>query len=156
MYQASMAAWLGGWIGTKQVILDPADSPLPAGQSRLVFQQLGSGELYRVDYDWQLEGLTRFGSLLLAVHPETDAVTAAWVDSWHQSSAVMNLASASSAMGILRLSGRYAVESGLAWGWAIEFESPVAGRLEMRMFNATPEGDEALAVIARYDRSPDS
>lgn len=156
MYQASMASWLGRWTGSKQVILDPADAPLPAGQSCLAFQQLGAGELYRVDYDWQLEGLTRFGSLLLAVHPETDAVTAAWVDSWHQSSTVMTLASASSRAGVLRLSGRYAVETGPAWGWAIEFESMAADTLEMRMYNATPEGDEALAVRARYERVRDS
>ncbi|MEZ5456029.1 MAG: DUF1579 family protein [Lysobacteraceae bacterium] len=152
MYHASMATWLGRWTGTMQVILDPADAPLPAGPSQLAFQQLGAGELYRVEYDWQLEGLTRFGALLLAVHPETDAVTAAWVDSWHQSSAVMSLASASSPAGVLRLSGRYAVEAGPAWGWAIEFESAAEDVLEMRMYNATPEGDEALAVRARYDR----
>ena len=155
MYHASMATWLGRWTGTKQVILDPADAPLPAGPSQLAFQQLGAGELYRVEYDWQLEGLTRFGALLLAVHPETDTVSAAWVDSWHQSSAVMSLTSASSPAGVLRLSGRYAVEAGPAWGWAIEFESGAEEGLEMRMYNATPEGDEALAVRARYSRLRD-
>ena len=39
------------------------------------------------------------------------------------------------------------------WGWRIELEVTELDEFEMRMYNISPQGEEELAVQARYDRS---
>lgn len=45
---------------------------------------------------------------------------------------------------------------GERWGWRTEVSQPDAEHLDIRMFNITPGGEEALAVEVNYRRVPTS
>lgn len=54
--------------------------------------------------------------------------------------------------GAIDVLGAYAAPPGPDSGWRIRIISPTSDRLEIRMFNISPDGDEALAVHATYQR----
>jgi hypothetical protein len=56
--------------------------------------------------------------------------------------------------GVVSLRGSYAAPPGPDWSWRIEIEAEGVSFLLVRMFNITPLGEEALAVLARYERDP--
>ena len=43
---------------------------------------------------------------------------------------------------------------GERWGWRTEVSQPDPEHLDIRMFNITPAGEEALAVEVNYTRLP--
>lgn len=55
--------------------------------------------------------------------------------------------------GVVSLRGSYPAPPGPDWGWRIELENHERASLVMRMINISPEGQEALAVLAQYERS---
>ena len=54
--------------------------------------------------------------------------------------------------GQVRLEGSYSAPQSPDWGWRIEIEIDADASLVIRMINITPEGQEALAVLAQYTR----
>lgn len=81
-----------------------------------------------------------------------DAVTGAWVDSWHQNTGVMQLDGKVSHTGHVTLNGHYPYEGSADWGWRIEFIPSADGPITIKMTNISPVGDEEWAVEATYHR----
>ena len=56
------------------------------------------------------------------------------------------------AQGIIDLLGSYEAPPGPDWGWRIIITNPSNNRLQIIMYNCSPEGVEELAVQADYKR----
>jgi hypothetical protein len=49
--------------------------------------------------------------------------------------------------------GSYPAPEGPDWGWRIEIEPKAPDAFELCLFNIAPDGQEALAVLADYERA---
>ena len=142
---------LGNWSGTKQLWLAP-DAKAVQSASTAQVSPMAQGQFIALAYTWESEDEPQDGLILF--QPETsDAPTrAVWLDSWHVRNDVM-VCEATPEGGVMSLNGSYPAPPGPDWGWRIEIEMGQASSLVFRMFNITPEGQEALAVLAQYERS---
>jgi hypothetical protein len=142
----------GSWAGESTLHLSwlPEDQRLHAGPSKMQIDAIGDHGPFRLAYDWQYEGATQRGEMLIAGTSPT-TVALGWVDSWHQGADVMRLEGPLTDS-MAAASGTYQVEGHPAWGWRIEIEL-TGDTLHFRMFNISPEGDEEWAVRASYKRS---
>ena len=100
-------------------------------------------------YIWTYEGKEQEGTILIASDDEGKDVTMGWSDSWHQSGAVMHL-QGSVEGDELSCKGKYKAPGSPDWGWRITLGQTGDDKVTMKMFNATPEGEEMLAVEAVY------
>jgi hypothetical protein len=107
----------------------PYDVPLGEGTGTYEFRLMPTDEF---------EG----GTLMLGLPGEDGAVTAAWVDSWHQRDVV-------SLTGIRTATGAtVAYEYAPGWTWEIEVAVD-AGNLSLVMRNGVPASEDGPAT--RYD-----
>jgi hypothetical protein len=110
------------------------------------------GQFLQFAYDWSHDGAGHEGVLLLGYDSEKGLATAAWVDSWHQSTRVMACTGSIDGNGTANLRGSYVAPPDADWGWRIVL-TPVSGsELTMVMYNISPDGKEDLAVRAEYKR----
>lgn len=100
-------------------------------------------------YDWDFEGQPQDGMIVFPSGVSATSTRSVWLDSWHMANAVMICHTAQDA-GLISLRGSYPAPPGPDWGWRIEIEPQSGSRLVVRMFNITPSGEEALAVLAEY------
>ncbi|MFN0093206.1 MAG: DUF1579 domain-containing protein [Dehalococcoidia bacterium] len=138
------------YTGTKALYLGPPPAEAQLSPSSATGDDLSAG-LWLIRYGWTFEGQPQDGSLL--VHrgdPASGAgATAAWGDTFHQGDRLMFLLGETDDAGITRLRGSYPAPPGPDWGWRIELER-TDGALSIRMFNITPDGQEAIGVDAQY------
>jgi hypothetical protein len=120
-----------------------ATDDFTGGSSTLDAAPAALGRALRLDYTWSHpEDGAQAGTLLLGVPGDDGAVTAGWVDSWHQAVPAF-------------LSGRGGASSALlgyeyAPGWHWEVEVRVAGSsVELVMRNVVPAKDDTPSVT--YD-----
>ncbi len=104
-------------------------------------------------YTYSHENVPHEGFLLVGYDMEKNIATAAWVDSWHMSSAVMFCRGTIDQQGTIDLRGTYAAPPDPEWGWRIVISTPSSTELQIVMYNCSPEGGEDLAVKAEYKRS---
>ncbi|NLJ52578.1 MAG: hypothetical protein GX344_00365 [Intrasporangiaceae bacterium] len=112
------------------------------GASRAAVSCLGEG--LSLAYTWihPADGEQR-GGLVISASDEDGVVHAAWHDSWHQKSGLMQLTGRREGDRI-ELSGTYAEE----WGWTITVVHPETesqAGMTMRMCNVIPESALAMA-----------
>ena len=133
---------LGDGAGSYAFRLLP-DDDFDEGTSTVAVDAAASGRAVLVSYTWvhPADG-PQTGTLLLGVPGEGGAVSAAWVDSWHQRD-VVALTGTSTPTGAV-----VAYEYAPGWTWEIEVVI-VDGSLSMVMRNGVPESDDGPA--ARYD-----
>ena len=81
------------------------------------------------------------------------AVTAHWIDSWHNGDKVMACRGVAGNGGVLSVKGSYAAPPGPDWGWRIDVAAEDKGPLRIVMFNIDPDGNEHPAVEASYQRA---
>lgn len=133
---------LGDGAGSYAFRLLP-DDDFDEGTSTVAVDAAASGRAVLVSYTWvhPADG-PQAGTLLLGVPAEDGAVSAAWVDSWHQRD-VVALTGTSTPTGAV-------VAYEYAPGWTWEIEVVIVDRsLSMVMRNGVPESDDGPA--ARYD-----
>lgn len=133
---------LGDGAGSYAFRLLP-DDDFDEGTSTVAVDDAASGRAVLVTYTWThpADG-PQTGTLLLGVPGDDGAVSAAWVDSWHQRD-VVALTGMSTPTGAV-------VGYEYAPGWTWEIEVVVVDRsLSMVMRNGVPESDDGPA--ARYD-----
>ncbi|KQV69866.1 hypothetical protein ASC64_08625 [Nocardioides sp. Root122] len=132
----------GRWSGTAEFRLMPTDD-FTGGGSTLEVAPAALGRTVRLDYTWtHPEDGEQAGTLLLGVPGDDGAVTAGWVDSWHQKDPAL----LSGAGGASSASVGYEYAPG--WRWEVEVRVSGAS-VDLTMRNVVPERDDTRSVT--YD-----
>jgi hypothetical protein len=143
---------IGQWIGKNQLWANGSENPPDTSDTRLIIAPVARGKFLSLTYTWSFDGVEQEGVLLVGNDNEKEAVTAAWVDSWHMSTTIMSCAGKADDSGNIDVLGSYQAPPGPDWGWRIEVARPRPDALVITMYNVTPEGQSELAVRADYER----
>jgi len=99
-----------------------------------------------------LQGRPFYGLSILGYDLATNKWQAAWVDSFHMSTAIMF--SEGDPDGKFSVLGHYfAGENEPPWGWRTEIDLVDDNNIVITAFNIMPSGDEARATETRYTRN---
>lgn len=145
-------AMLGTWKGRNQLWLTPG-TPVAESETTAGVELLANGKFLGIRYTWSDDGERQEGLALVGATKDGTRAQATWVDSWHMGDSPMICKEVPAKEGVLALLGSYPAPSGPDWGWRLEFEPAPPDRWTMRMVNITPDGEEALAVLAEYARA---
>jgi hypothetical protein len=147
-----LAAMVGTWEGPFRIWFEPgklADESVQRGRIRLV----GGGRFLLHEYEGRCSGEPFEGVALWAYHLDENAFECAWGESFGTGTSIM-FSTGGLGDGRFGALGSYgAGPDAERWGWRTEVSQPDAGHLDIRMFNITPAGDEALAVEVNYTRA---
>lgn len=146
-------AWLtrvGHWKATHRLWLSPDEAAResPATASITLVAQ---GQALLLRYTW-FEDTPQDGVLVFNHGPASTQVTAFWLDSWHMANQRMLCQGEAHTDGTVSVKGAYPAPPGPDWGWRILIEPQASDAWRMIMYNITPEGQELLAVEARFTR----
>ena len=141
----------GNWQATSSLQVMPGE-PVRDSHSRLQIKPMIKDKFVQIDYDWEDEGQPQEGLLLVGYEKARELATAVWWDSWHMGEQYMSFQGSIDETGTVTLHGSYPALSGPDWGWRIVLR-PGDNSLELRMYNATPDGQELWAVRADYTRA---
>lgn len=147
----SMRGLTGAWKGTKRLWLHPG-APVKESTCVATVSLAANGRFLHVGYTWQEDGLQQ-GVLIIGIQKDGKTVGAAWIDSWHNGDLIMDLTGSVDTEGALDVRGSYPAPPGPDWGWRIKVRAVDATRWELRMYNITPDGQEADAVEIIFSRS---
>ena len=142
---------VGSWRGTKHLYLEPPPAAPLSSTSSLAVSEVAGGSFLQFNYEWTYEGEPQAGVLLVGADEE-NAASAAWVDSFHMSSKIL-FSTGHAAEGAVDVRGSYAAPPGPDWSWQTVIRAGSANELEVVMHNTSPEGQEDLAVQAKFTRS---
>jgi hypothetical protein len=140
----------GTWTGNYQLWMKP-DAPPVESPTRLAISVNPSGRYATLAYDWTYDGRTCDGVLVVVLNGKGRSATASWVDTFHMSDAFM-VSRGTVAGARVDMRGSYAAPPGPDWGWRTVVEADAHDTLRVVMYNVTPEGQEARAVEAIYQR----
>lgn len=144
-----LTPFAGAWTGSNRLWMMPGTDPEEsAGTATLGFS--GQGKFAELRYTWATEGDPEDGFIVL--RELRGGVQAVWGDSWHTPDGFY-LWNGEVLDGVVIVRGNYPAPTGPDWGWRIELDLRLAGQLQMRMVNITPDGEEMLAVQAVYSRA---
>jgi hypothetical protein len=144
---------VGAWSGTSRLWLMPGD-PGHDSDSTAQVEAVAQGQFFVLRYTWAFEGDPHDGMIVFPSGASETSTRSVWLDSWHMADAVM-VCDTTRDGDVVSLHGSYAAPPGPDWGWRIEIEPGEGSSLVVRMFNITPDGEEALAVLAEYERAGD-
>lgn len=144
----------GNWQGT-YLLVRPWETPAESeSASRATVSFPAQGKFLALHYTWAVDGAPHDGLLLLGAHPDSGALSAAWVDSWHQGGEVLHCRGQSADGRAAEVEGAYPAPPDPDWHWRTRLEPQGEDAFEMVMINIAPNGKEELAVRARYRREP--
>jgi hypothetical protein len=139
----------GDWTGTNSLWLTPGE-PARVCETTASISLAAQGKFFIMHYTWSVEGEPADGCLLLGQEEPGEAVTAVWIDSWHNGDKLMLCRGSASPDGSISVKGTYSAPPAPDWGWRIVLQPGAGDSFEMLMYNITPEGQEQLAVRAAY------
>ena len=146
----------GNWEGRAKTWFEPGvvgdDSPI-SGTIRPVLD----GKFALHEYRGSLGGKPLQGIAIIGYHLDLQKYQVAWVDSFHNGTAIMFSQGKKGAEGIDVL-GSYAYvtpELEQHWGWRTEISLLSDRELVITSFNISPEGEEDKATEMRYRRVED-
>ena len=147
----TLTGLVGEWVGVKQLWLDPTQ-PTTASDATASVSLAAQGQFLAIRYTWAVDGKPQDGLLILGSEAPDALPRAAWIDSWHMTDHIMVCEGQSANEQSLAVRGAYAAPPGPDWGWRITVEATSSAHFRLIMHNITPEGYEALAVLARFER----
>lgn len=150
---AQLARMAGQWQGRFRLWFEPgklAEESVQRGSIRVLL----GGRVLLHEYTGHCGGEPMEGVALIAHHLDERRYESAWAESFGTGTSIMF---STSTPGDPRLSmlGSYGDgQGGPRWGWRTEIEQPDDNTLDLRMYNISPTGEEALAVEVNYRRVP--
>jgi len=146
-----LAALVGKWQGMTQTWFEPdqlADESLWQAEFRLV---LGGRFLFYI-YQGSIQGEPLEGMALLGYNPLRQRYEIAWVDTFHNGSAIMFMQGGEKD-GAFNVLGSFPTgPDSPDWGWRTEVLPGENGELIITHFGITPEGLEWKGVETIYQR----
>ena len=146
-----LAQLVGEWEGDNRLWVFPED-PVRISPTEARLHLAAGGALVIMEYTWAYEGDPQAGTLLVRTAAEADDVDVVWFDSWHTQGKFMLFKRETGGKGLVSVRGSYGPPEGPKWGWRIVLEAEGKERFTLRMYNITPDGEEAPAVEAHYSR----
>lgn len=146
-----LARLVGGWAGTSRLWLEPevlTDESAIVGSVQLVLD----GRFALFLYQSSVEGEPQHGMYTFGYNTLSDRYEAAWVDSWHNNTAIMFCSGAATGNGFSVLGGYPDPTGGPDWGWRTVVELIDDDHLVITAYNILPDGGEARATEARLTR----
>lgn len=140
----------GAWEATNQLWFMPG-TPVHESASTLQVAPVVGDAVTMLRYTWSHDGASHEGVMLIR-DVSTTPPHMVWYDSFHTGGTFMVLGNGTRTDAHLAATGSYAAPTGPDWGWRIEVHTSEPGVLLVRHYNILPDGQEALAVEARYTR----
>lgn len=142
----------GTWAGASRLYMPWPPPGLEEESESTVEAEVAAGGLaLSLRYTWVFQGKPQQGVMLVAVNAKDGSATAAWLDTFHQSAALMQLTGAHGAESV-EVKASYEAPTGPPWGWIIRLHITPEDVLHLGMDNVTPDGEVAPAVRAEYRR----
>jgi hypothetical protein len=150
---AQLGRLTGDWEGTTSVWFEPGN---PADQSPVhgKIRSILDGRFILHEYKGSFGGKPLEGMAIIGYHLETGKYQTAWIDSFHNGTAIMFSESSRNTAKFNVLGGYEYVtpEFDQKWGWRTEVELVNDDELKLTSYNVTPEGSEAKATETIYKR----
>jgi hypothetical protein len=148
---AQLARMAGQWEGRFRLWFEPG-KPAEESVQRGCIRVLLGGRVLLHEYAGICAGEPMEGVALIAHHLDERRYESAWAESFGTGTSIM-FSTGDGGDPRLSMLGRYADgQGGSRWGWRTVIEQPDNHTLDLRMYNITPDGDEALAVEVNYRR----
>ena len=143
----------GNWEGTTKTWFDPAkledESPI-TGTMKLIFH----GRFILHEYESSLGEKPLSGMAIIGFDLNTEKFQIAWVDTFHNGTAIM-FSESKTANPDINVLGSYAYitpEIEQRWGWRTEIKVVNDYELIITAYNISPEGEESKATETAYKK----
>lgn len=141
----------GNWKGNNRLHLSWLPDPVLDSEGTASVTPRIADQFVEIAYRWSHEGSPQEGMIILGGDNKTDAINAAWTDSWHMAHQLMMCEGKEYADGRVSVNGFYKVEGHPDWGWRTEI-NPGESSFTYKMYNVSPEGQEEIAVEMEMSR----
>jgi hypothetical protein len=149
--RARLGTFVGPWAGTNRLWVSPGEAARESETTASV--ALVARDFAAIRYTWADGGRPQDGLLLVRTSSGPGALDMVWMDSWHTGGQFMVFRNEEEDEGRTSAFGTYAAPPGPDWGWRIVVAADADDEIRLLMYNVAPDGDEALAVEARYARA---